>query len=343
MNLILFLGAGVSKASGLPLTGELTDAILHSPPPIGGGHPRDPRPPSGDLLERIQRLLRIMADGDTRDAKSTAVFRGPTSYEDLFYLCEEMTNWRIGLADNSILTPFMKALERRARRILSGESVAARLNNLGLLASHARTFIQSASTRALRGGTPSGLDLIVELARAEPIKQLNIVTLNHDTLVEQLLAENGVEVADGFGPSDGDIRWHDDHLYDTSLAAVRLFKLHGSVNWYDFPVNGLPRPGLVVGEDSEELADHDGTPLKPLLPNPSFLTGGNKAIRYQHGIYIDLQYRFHELLRRCDVILMCGYGWGDLAINLRLDTWMERSRRKIILLHPTRKRSESTP
>ena len=57
-----------------------------------------------------------MADFDTRDAKRTnALFRGRTSYEDLFYLCEEMTIWRIGLADNSTLTSFMKAIERRAR------------------------------------------------------------------------------------------------------------------------------------------------------------------------------------------------------------------------------------
>jgi len=334
MNLILFLGAGVSKKSGLPLTGELTEAILRAPPPIAEGYPPDPRLPSGDQLERIQSLLRIMAEGDTRDAKRTAVFRGPTSYEDLFYLCEEMTNWRIGLSDNSILTPFMKALERRARRLLSGDSLDARLNNLGLLASLARLFIQFATTVALRSGEPSGLDLIVELARAERIKQLNIVTLNHDTLVERLLADDGLDLVDGFGAADGDIRWYDDHLYDTSTATVRLFKLHGSVNWYDFHVNGLSRPGLVLRENIGVLADHDGKPLKPWLPNPSFLTGGNKAIRYQHGIYIDLQYRFQELLRRCDVILMCGYGWGDLALNLRLETWLDRPLSKIILLHP---------
>jgi hypothetical protein len=31
---------------------------------------------------------------------------------------------------------------------------------------------------------------------------------------------------------------------------------------------------------------------------------------------------------------MCGYGWGDLALNLRLETWMDRPLSKIILLHP---------
>jgi hypothetical protein len=188
-----------------------------------------------DLKERIQRLLQIMADADTRDAKRTnALFRGPTSYEDLLYLCEEMTNWRIGLADNSILTPFMKSLERRTHRLLSGGSLSARLDDLGLLAQNARAFIQSAVAAALRGGRPSGLDLIVELARSKRIEQLNIVTLNHDTLVEQLLAGNDVAVGDGFGPADGDIRWYDDSVYDAGHS-VRIFKLHGSVNWTPSP------------------------------------------------------------------------------------------------------------
>ncbi len=276
-----------------------------------------------------------MADADTRDAKRTnALFRGRTSYEDLFYLCEEMTNWRIGLADNSILTPFMKSLERRARRLLSDGSLSARLDDLGLLARDARAFIQSETTLALRAGKPLGLDLIVELARAKKIEQLNIITLNHDTLVEQLLAENGVDLTDGFGPADGDIRWYDDHLYDTSQSSIRLFKLHGSVDWYEFSVNGLRRPALVLRDDIEELSDKERKSLKPWFPIASFLTGGNKAIRYQHGIYLDLQFRFQELLRRCDVILMCGYGWGDAAVNLRLETWMDGPLKRIILLHP---------
>jgi hypothetical protein len=226
-SLILFLGSGVSRASGLPLADQLTDVILGSPALPLVEDSLDPRLRAGELRERIESLLQIMADFDTRDAKRTnALFRGRTSYEDLFYLCEEMTNWRIGLADNSTLTSFMKAIERRARPLLSGPNLAARLNDLGLLAREARLFIQAVTTTILRRGEPAGLDLIVDLARSGRISQLNIMTLNHDTL------------------------------------------------------------------------------------------------------------GFQEVLRGCDVILMCGYGWGDAAINLRLDTWMDDPRKRIILLHP---------
>jgi hypothetical protein len=101
-----------------------------------------------------------------------------------------------------------------------------------------------------------------------------------------------------------------------------------------FALNGPPRPALVLRDHTEGLSDRERKPLKPWYQSPSFLTGGNKAISYQHGVYSDLQFRFQELLRRCDTILMCGYGWGDAAINLRLETWMDGPRKRIVLLHP---------
>lgn len=319
----------------MPLAGELTEAILGSSSPALEGDSLNPRVHATDVRERIQRLLRMMVDFDTRDAKRTnALFRGPTSYEDLFYLCEEMTNWRIGLAESSTLTSFMKSLERRARPLLSGDKLDARLTDLGKLARDARLFIQSVITRSLQGGKPAGLDLIVELAQSKRIEQLNIVTLNHDTLVEQVLAESNVDLIDGFGTDDGDVRWYDDRLYDATEPSVRLLKLHGSVNWYQFIVDGLPRTAVVRRNDNGVLLDGNGKSLERWILSASFLTGGNKAIRYQHGIYIDFQFRFQELLRRCDVVLMCGYGWGDAAINLRLETWMDNPRKRIVLLHP---------
>ncbi|HYI12161.1 MAG TPA: hypothetical protein VEK57_24115 [Thermoanaerobaculia bacterium] len=336
VNLILFLGSGVSRASGLPLAGELTEVILGSSTIPLAEDPLHPRLRAGELRQRIESLLRIMADFDTRDAKRTnALFRSRTSsYEDLFYLCEEMTNWRIGLADNSTLTSFMKAIERRARPLLSGPNLAARLDDLGLLASEARLFIQAVTTTMLRGGEPAGLDLIVDLARSGRISQLNIVTLNHDTLVEQLMEKGGLELTDGFGPPDGDVRWYDDRLYDAGRTSARLFKLHGSVSWYRFVVDGLPRTAVVRRNHSGDVFDGKGNLLRRLIQDAAFLTGGNKAIRYQHGIYLDLLFRFQEVLRGCDVILMCGYGWGDAAINLRLETWMDDPRKRIVLLHP---------
>jgi hypothetical protein len=268
---------------------------------------------------------------------SGAIFRGDTTtYEDLFYLCEQIRLWNIGLVDNSLVTPLMEIIEHKAGRLLTGRSIMARMSDLGSLAEKACFFIESVVADELRPKGIVGLDLILELATAPYIEQLNIVTLNHDTLIEQFLAENKVEFIDGFGERDGDVRWYDESVYDESHARVRILKLHGSVNWYSFSLNGRSRPAIVLGTDVTHIRDGEGARLTPQFRRPSFLSGINKAVAYQRGIYADMHFRFHQLLRQCKQIVMSGYGWGDIAINFRLDTWLDQNRNNnIILLHKT--------
>jgi len=181
-----------------------------------------------------------------------------------------------------------------------------------------------------------GLDLILDLASAPYIEHLNIVTLNHDTLVEQFLDENEVDFIDGFGERDGDVRWYKDTVYDAGSPKVRVLKLHGSIDWYSFPVDGRLKSAIFRGTEVETILDGQGTHLIPQYRRPSFLSGINKAVAYQRGIYADMHFRFHQLLRECTHILMSGYGWGDTAINFRLDTWLDQDQKNnIILLHET--------
>lgn len=351
MKLLLFLGAGVSVPSGLPTAAKLTDQILHdtyhrdgkglfSP----GLHP-DPASRVNDSTRRIRRLLRLLMKHDTRDIRrvgyyrtrrgfrsSGAIFRATTTYEDLFFLCQQISLWNIGLSDNSLTTPFMEYIEGRAHGLLSGRSTKARMSDLATLGEQARGFIESVVAETLRQKYRAGFKLILELAVSPQIKQLNIVTLNHDTLAEQFLAANGVEFVDGFGKRDGDVRWSDDRVYDAPSARVRLLKLHGSVNWYSFG-DSAARTAILLRANPAAIKDGKGQQLEPFR-GPSFLSGINKATAYQRGIYADIHFRFYEILRSCDHMVMSGYGWGDTAINFQLDTWLDRCRRNtIILLH----------
>src|SRR5205085_1516870 len=93
---------------------------------------------------------------------------------------------------------------------------------------------------------------------------------------------------------------------------------------------------VLLRHDATNIGDGEGRQLTPKFRGPSFLQGINKAVAYQRGIYADKHLRFHQLLRRCDLMVMSGYGWGDTAINFRLDTWLDQSRsHTIILLHQT--------
>jgi hypothetical protein len=351
MKLILFVGAGVSVPSGLPAVDRLTRSIFHrayhqdSYNHFSPGRQTDPQMRAADVTPRIRQLLRLLSRHDQRDIKrvgyspsdkrsSGAVYRGATTYEDLFYLCEQMRLWHIGLVDNSLVTPLMEIIERKAGKLLAGNGVMARMSDLGSLAEQACFFIESVVAGELRPKAVVGFDLIRELATAPYVEQLNIVTLNHDTLVEQFLSENRVDFADGFRERDGDVRWYDESVSDESAARVRILKLHGSVHWYSFSVNGRSRPAIFLGTDVTDIRDGEGAQLKPIFRRPSFLSGINKAVAYQRGIYADMHFRFHQLLRQCNMMVMSGYGWGDTAINFRLDTWLDQSRgNTIILLH----------
>jgi SIR2-like domain len=351
MKLILFLGSGVSLSSDLPTVGQLTDSIFSSVyhqdsyNHFSPGHQPDPHLRAADVTQRIRRLLKLLRKHDERDMKrvgyspadgysSGAIFRGHTTYEDLFYLCQQISLWGNGLVDNSLVTPLMETIERKSKGLLTGSSILARLSDIGSLAAQACYFIESVVAGELRPKGLVGLDLILELATAPSIEQLNIVTLNHDTLVEQFLEENKVGFIDGFGERDGDVRWYDDSLYEADHARVRILKLHGSVNWYSFLVDGRSRPAIFLGTDVANIRDGEGTQLKPVFRRPSFLSGINKAVAYQRGIYANMHFRFHQLLRQGELMVMSGYGWGDTAINFRLETWLDQSRHNtLILLH----------
>lgn len=333
---LLFLGAGVSKPSGLPTVDELTDKLFVS------------SPADSDATRRIRALLTVIAEHDTDDIgrvglirtsgglrSSGAIYRGSkTTYEDLFFLCQQISLWNIGLSDNSLVTPFMERLEQRARGLLLGSSVDERLCDLASLGREMSYFIESVVTATLRQRYVVGFDLIRELAMAPEVGQLNIVTLNHDTLVEQFLCKTGVTFVDGFGERDGDVRWSEDEVYEDESARVRLFKLHGSVDWYSFQRWGLSRRAIFTGPEIGSARDGAGCPLTAESSGPSFLSGINKSAWYDRGIYADIHFHFSQLLRQCDRILMSGYGWGDSAINFKLDTWLDRSRgNRIVLLH----------
>lgn len=351
MKLILFLGSGVSFESGLPMVADLTSSLVQgvyhqdSYNHFSPGCQHDPRLQVADVTPRIRQLLELLTEHDEGDIKrvgyspsidrsSGAIFRGQnTTYEDLFYLCEQMRLWNIGLVDNSLVTPLMETIERKAGGLLAGGSTMARLSDLGSLAEQACYFIESVVANELNAKNIVGLDLILELGTAPYIDELNIVTLNHDTLVERLLDENGIRFIDGFGKRDGDVRWYDESVYDESQARAIILKLHGSVNWYSFSVNGRLRPAIFLGTDVTNAKDGKAVQLKPQFRRPSFLSGISKAVSYQRGIYADTHFRFHQLLRQCHQMVMSGYGWRDTAINFQIDTWLDQNRNnKIILL-----------
>jgi len=294
----------------------------------------------------IRRLLFLLGSYDIHDRKnmgsrgparnyvsSGSIFRTWTTYEDLFALCQEIKLWSTGQSDNALTTSFLDVIEQKAGSILSEKDHRARIIGLGHLASAAAEYIQHVVVQALTVDNPVGLDLISEVLHDSTIEEVNIVTLNHDTLVEQLLAREGIQFVDGFGEQDGDVRWYDDALYEKDVR-VRLIKLHGSIDWYTFLRHGRLWPAILRRNISAEAMDSTGKLLTSTSRVPDFLCGGNKDAWYQHGMFADIHYRFHQLLRRCNRIVMSGFGWGDIGITNQIDRWFDqRPDNRLLLLH----------
>jgi hypothetical protein len=300
-----------------------------------------------DRVPEIRRLIRLLVRYDKADreriglaragrryTRSGAIFRTATTYEDIFALCRQIDYWMHGLSDNALTTAFLDRIASDAGTLVKARDRRARIVGIGQLAIAATTFIQTVVANALHSTNTVGFDVILDLVGSPAVTQVVIVTLNHDTLVEQLLARAGIDVVDGFGPPDGDVRWYNDAQYDIPDARVKLIKLHGSIDWYDFKRGQDAIPAVLLRGEAAEAADAAGKRLNVWSVAPSFLSGGDKEAWYQHGIYADLHYRFHQALRECDRMVMSGYGWGDTGITNQIDRWLEQQpSRRLVLLH----------
>lgn len=115
---------------------------------------------------------------------------------------------------------------------------------------------------------------------------------------------------------------------------VRIIKLHGSISWWNQGGSHVVQPVNITDHHPENWRNNKSEIIKDIRPVPSFLTGVSKVFSYNRGIYADQNYRFLQLLHSEDLMVMSGYGWGDLPINFQLQNWLAREEKStMILLH----------
>jgi len=69
-----------------------------------------------------------------------------------------------------------------------------------------------------------------------------------------------------------------------------------------------------------------------MIKTPAFLSGVNKVISYNRGIYSEIFYRVHQVFKQNQSVVMSGYGWGDTAINFRIMNWLDYTNENAIML-----------
>ena len=152
---------------------------------------------------------------------------------------------------------------------------------------------------------------------------VDYLVLNYDTVLEDALALERVTFADGL---DGGVTgWWHPQTFDRADVAARVLKLHGSIDWCEFPDDPLPRR---IGS---HLQLPDITARRILIWPAS-----TKYREAQLDPYAQLAERARRALRplggsQC-VLIVCGYRFRDAHINLELDRALRESARNLTIV-----------
>jgi hypothetical protein len=347
MNIILFLGSGVSYETELPDTKTITEELLngdwwkHSDQNFYRGKSRNAYNKIFDITPKLQNLLRYIRDYSAEYLKDRRY--SDVNYEDIFYIIKQIHDEASHESDNPAIKLFIEHLNEKFDFANNREfEEHGHSKTLSEVFWKCEDFIKCVIWNMLfTNDLPKGFDLIGELISKKELNEIDIVTLNHDLLIEKYLKNLDFDYIDGFSEPKGDICLFMPQLFDEKSSRAKLFKLHGSLDWFrhrDFIEENNTTYDLytkIVNPDYWHCKNIEGRMLNPLQSYPLFITGTyNKQSDYTHGIVRYIHLKFFEQLNKSDIIIMSGYGWNDKGISTYLFEWIMTSQnRKIVLLH----------
>ena len=160
----------------------------------------------------------------------------------------------------------------------------------------------------------NGLSFLLDLINDKSYNSIDIFTLNHDTVIEEFLNSTNKTFCDGFGEEKDGYKFWDVSLFDFENR-IRLYKLHGSVNWYWH--DNYSWEDRRICKCSNEVLWRRGV-SKPILLIGTY----NKLPKYTSGIYLELFWQFYKTLNNYSVLVVIGYSFGDRGINDKIFDWL---------------------
>lgn len=298
------LGAGISKKAGVPLMGELTELIENT---LDEAVKQDYR----DILKRLKPGANV-EDVLTRIGDRISIAESSPTEEVEFGENRRSSDQLSALHEN--ICQALQEVIRRGYTSDNGDLVVADEPILDV--SDHLTFVRTLFERT-RAGAKKG---------ESPVA---FFTTNYDTLLEDALALAEVPTTDGF--SGGTMAyWNpEDDPYDfrepfspTAGVRAKLYKLHGSIDWYSSP------SGVVVRR--RERASYPSAEESRLLVYPQT----TKYQSTQRAPFADLFRAFRSALfsHEHTVLTACGYGFADRHINDEIEKALKREANDITLL-----------
>ena len=336
-NVLFLFGAGISLAShntnGEPVsisTDKITKAIFTEKLLYNSEwfYPPKDDQPSYIVDEGIHPLLRLIKHKFINHLE----FREhQVTYEDIFFflISNDREN---GYAKNPLLKSAVAQFAHEACITWRATEGSGEDYEFWRMLYLTQNYIKSVVKFLLYNlRKPIGYCWIKDAINDEECKS-NIVTLNHDLLLDIFLKNEEIAYCDGFKINSKDkVKIFDPRCF-LDIDIPHLLKLHGSIDWEAY--GGLTKHLTAITLDGFEfhkfLDGHGSTDEIVILAGTH-----NKLEDYSYSIFSDLITEFTRLLWSTDYVIICGYGFGDRGINLRLSNWLRLDKKnQILVIHP---------
>lgn len=297
-------GAGASAEAGLPTTGEVTDALLN----YSTYCPSD----DSHLIENLLRYVQVLI------ADYLSVRASEVNFEHILGALMELEKRR-----EYPTAPLLGEGDALVKRLENSIPLGEVIDRLyGLLREMLHVEGSCSYLHPLKGFV-------------QQCGPLDLFTLNYDLALETALDEVGLAYSVGYRPrQDGRPVW-DPADFGRPDLDVRLYKLHGSVDW---AIEYLASPPPTVSLDTDDayqaeaflahyptnvrFAPFDVPNVTPpgrslgLVGLMNF--GTRKELMYTLPQYTWLFSRFLQELGRARVCVVAGYSFRDERINMYL-------------------------
>ena len=336
------LASGISVPAGFPSTRQISEKLFSGEGIVMRNQhfyfgPSQPDPWYMDTLRHIKRIISLLqivkriVEGQYGRLPDT-----PATYEEIAHVISQCYNHIMGEYDNPIVEEFLKVIvdslrphfcidprdqadiDKRNERY--AEEVVTRSKSESFF-EEAENYIKDVVAEMLNvGNAPTGhLGFILDAINDPDYEQVNLITLNNDLLLEETIRKQGISYIDGFSERD-EKKYFNPKTYRDN-AHVCVIKPHGSINWY---------------YDPETFQVVHSSPLEPTpYLRPYILIGtNNKLMEYARAPYTPLFSEFYLRLQRSDVLIVCGYGFGDKGVNSQIIDWMyDDKSHRIVVIH----------